>query len=183
MVNLQNHFRMFRQAQWAMGVLMVGLLSSFYLLGYRPQSASLLRLQAEIGRQQYELRESQAKTKILPAVAVDVRNLRQQLDASKKLPPQQELPQFLKDVAALGQACSLHPFTFKQGIATHGDLFSELPINLSFEGDYVDAFNFLRHAEAMQRLTRIRNMSIKTEDGQLGRVEVQLSMNIYFAPE
>jgi Tfp pilus assembly protein PilO len=183
MVNLQNHVRMFRQAQWGLGALMVALLGSFFLFGYRPQTAALRRLQTEIGQQQYELRESQAKTRILPAVAVDVINLRQQLDASKKLPAQQELPQFLKDVAALGQQCSLHPFSFKQGVPTHGDLFSELPINLSFEGDYVDAFNFLRRVECMQRLTRIRNMSIKTKDGQSGRIEVQLSMNIYFAPE
>ena len=38
-------------------------------------------------------------------------------------------------------------------------------------------------AEEMQRLTRIRNMSVKAKDGELGCVQVQVSMNIYFAPD
>jgi Tfp pilus assembly protein PilO len=183
MGNLQNHVRWFIRAQWVLGGLMVALLGVFFLLGYRPQIARLRQLQQQIAQSQYELRESQVKTKALPAIASEVKNLRQQLDASKQLPARQELPQFLKDVTALGQACSLHPFTFKQGIPARGELFCELPINLSFEGDFIDAFNFLRHTEEMQRLTRVRDMSIKAKDGQTGRVEVQVSMNIYFAPE
>jgi Tfp pilus assembly protein PilO len=183
MGNLQNHVRWFIRAQWALGLFMVALLVTFFAFGYRPQTARLGQLQLDISQRQYELRQSQDKTKILPAIASDVKSLRQQLDASKKLPPQQELPQFLKDVTALGQQCSLHPFTFKQGVPTHADLFCELPISLSFEGDFVDAFNFLRRTEEMQRLTRVRNMTIKAVDGTEGRVQVQISMNIYFAPD
>jgi Tfp pilus assembly protein PilO len=183
MGNLQNHVRWFIRAQWALGALMVALLVAFFAFGYRPQTARLRQLQLDISQRQYELRQSQDKTRILPAIAADVKSLRQQLDASKKLPPQQELPQFLKDVTALGQRCSLHPFTFKQGMPTHGDLFCELPVALTFEGDFIDAFNFLRSTEAMQRLTRVRSMTIKAMDGTAGRVQVQVSMNIYFAPD
>jgi len=183
MISLQSHVRWFIRAQWALGALMLALLGSFYVLGYRPQSARLRQMQSQISQRQYDLRENQAKTRVLPAVASDVKNLRQQLDESKTLPAQQEWPQFMKDVTALGQKCSLHSLTFKQGIPSRGDLFSELPTNLSFEGDYVDAFNFLRKTEEMQRLTRIRNMSIKAKEGEPGSVQVQISMNIYFAPD
>jgi Tfp pilus assembly protein PilO len=183
MANLQNHVRWFIRAQWTLGGIMVTLFGSFLLFDYRPYLTRLHQLQVDLSQCQYELQENQAKTKVLPAVAADVKHLRQQLDASKKLPPRQELPQFLKDVTALGQSCNLHPFTFKQGMPTRGDLFCEQPINLTFEGNFVDAFNFLRQTEQMQRLIRVRNMSIKSVDGQSGRVEVQLSMNIYFAPE
>ena len=181
--NLQNHVRWFVRAQWALGILMAAMLGSFFLFGYAPQIARLHQLQTQIAQSQFELRQNQMKTRELPAVAIDVKNLRQQLDASKQLPPLQELPQFLKDVAALGQQCSLHPFSFKQGIPSRGDLFCQLPIVLTFDGDYLDAFNFLRHTEQMQRLTRIRDMSIKTKDSQTGQVDVQVSMNIYFAPD
>ena len=183
MGNLQNHVRWFIRAQWALGALMVALLGAFFVLGYQPQTARLRQLQQQISQRQYELRQSQEKTRVLPAVAADVKSLRQQLDASKKLPAQQERPQFLKDITALAQQCSLHPFTFKEGMPLRGDLFCALPVNLGFEGDFLDVFNFLRHTEEMQRLTRIRNMSVKAVDGQLGRVEVQVSMNIYFAPD
>ena len=183
MSNLQNHVRWFIRAQWGLGAFMVALLVTFFAFGYRPQTARLRQLQLDISQRQFELRQSQDKTRVLPAIASDVKSLRQQLDASKKLPPQQELPQFLKDVTDLGQKCRLHPFTFKQGTPTRGELFCELPVALSFEGDFVDAFNFLRHTEEMQRLTRVRNMTIKAVDGPSGRVQAQLSMNIYFAPD
>jgi len=183
MKHLQEHVRWFIRAQWALGALMASLLGTFYIVGYLPQTQRLRELQSLIVERQTDLRENQAKTKVLPAIAIEVRNLRQQLNASKELPTQQELPQFLKDITRLGQEGALHSLTFKQGTPTREDLFTELPISLSFEGDYVDAFNFLRHTEQMQRLTRIRNMTIKAKDGQLGLVEVQLSMNIYFAPE
>jgi Tfp pilus assembly protein PilO len=183
MTHLQNHVRWFIRAQWTLGIFMAGLFGAFLIVAYRPYIARLHQLELNLSQCEYELRENQAKTKVLPAVAADVKHLKQQLDASKKLPPRQELPQFLKDVTALGQSCNLHPFTFKQGMPSRGDLFCEQPINLTFEGDFVDAFNFLRQTEQMQRLTRVRNMSIKTADAQTGRVEVQVSMNIYFAPE
>jgi Tfp pilus assembly protein PilO len=183
MGNLQNHVRWFIRAQWALGTLMVGLLGAFFVFGYRPQTARLQQLRLQISQSQYELRESQAKTKVLPAVAADVKSLRQQLDASKKLPPLQERPQFMKDVSDLGQKCGLPPITFKTGMLLRTDLFCALPVNLSFEGDFLDVSNFLRHTEEMQRLTRVHNMSIKAIDGQPGRVEVQVSMNSYFGPE
>jgi Tfp pilus assembly protein PilO len=183
MGNLQNHVRWFIRAQWTLGALMVAMLVIFFIMGYRPQIARQQQLQFQIAQCQEELRQSQAKTRVLPAVAADVKNLRQQLDASKKLPPQQERPQFMKEVTAMGEQCSLHNLTFKEGMPARNELFCELPVSLSFEGDFVNAFDFLRHAEQMQRLTRIRNMNIKTIDGQSGQVAVQLSMNIYFAPE
>ena len=180
--NLQNHVRWFIRAQWALGALMIALLGTFFFVGYQPQIARLRQLQLQILQSQEELRQSQAKTILLPAVAAEVKNLRQQLDASKKLPPQQERPQFMKEVTALGLSCNLHSLTFKEGMPARSDLFCELPISLSFEGNFLDAFNFLRHTEEMQRLTRIRDMSIKAIDGEGGHVAVQMSMNIYFAP-
>jgi Tfp pilus assembly protein PilO len=183
MGNLQNHVRWFIRVQWALGALMVVMLGVFFLVGYRPRIGRLQQLDREISQSQYELRESQAKTRILPAVAADVKHLRQQLDASKKLPPQQERPEFMKEVTALGQQCRLHNLTFKEGMPARSTLFCELPVSLSFEGDFLDASNFIWHTEQMTRLTRIHNMTIKTTDGSLGQVAVQISLNIYFAPD
>jgi Tfp pilus assembly protein PilO len=183
MSNLQNHVRWFIRIQWALGALMVVMLGVFLIVGYRPRIARLQQLDEQISQSQYELRESQAKTRILPAVAADVKHLRQQLDASKKLPPQQERPEFMKEVTRLGQLCSLRNLTFKEGMPVRSALFCELPVSLSFEGDFLDASNFIWHTEQMTRLSRIRNMTIKATDGALGEVAVQMSMNIYFAPD
>ena len=36
-------------------------------------------------------------------------------------------------------------------------------------------------AEEMQRITRVRNLTIRTKDSKLGQVEVQMAMNLYYA--
>ena len=46
---------------------------------------------------------------------------------------------------------------------------------------FLNACTFLRQTEEMQRLTRVRSISIRSKDGKLGQVEVQMAMNIYFA--
>ena len=89
------------------------------------------------------------------------------MDQSRQLPPHQQLPQFLQghDRSSGSNRASLHNFTIKPGAESRGDLFSELPISLSFDGDYLDVFSFLRGAEEMKRLTRIGTMSIKEKEG------------------
>jgi Tfp pilus assembly protein PilO len=63
------------------------------------------------------------------------------------------------------------------------ELFDEQPVSLTFEGDFVNVFSFLRQTEEMQRLTRVKELKLRSSDrtGKSGQVEVELSMNIYFS--
>ena len=56
-----------------------------------------------------------------------------------------------------------------------------LGASLKFEGKFPSVANFLRSAEEMQRLTRTRRLDLKCRDVKSGNVDVELSMNIYFA--
>jgi hypothetical protein len=49
----------------------------------------------------------------------------------------------------------------------------------------MSVFSFLRQTEQMQRLTRVKELKLKSSDraDKAGQVEVELSMNIYFAAE
>src|SRR5947209_20626079 len=107
MTPLQNHVRWCIRAQAALSIGMLALFFGFYFLGYRPQNARLVDLQTQIAQRQFALRDSESRTRVLPAVAAEVKTLREQLDQSKKLPPQQELPQFVKDVTGIGQDSAL----------------------------------------------------------------------------
>ncbi len=180
--SLQSQISWFTRAQWALAAAMMLLIGGFYFAGYRPQSARLNDLKGLIGRHEQELCSSQSQTSILPTVAADVERLKVKLEKFKSLPHQQELPQFIKDIAQLGQQANLRRFDMKPGMPAREGQFSQLPIQLTFEGDFVNVYSFLRHSEELQRLTRVRGMSIKSKD-KLGQVKVQLSMNIYFAAE
>ncbi len=183
MGTLQNQIRWCARAQWTMTVATLALAAAFYLLGYRPLTHRLHALHAQIDECERDLMESRLQTKILPDVAGEVEKLRARLERShKSIPPQQELPQFIRDVTQLSQQAALRPFSYKPGVPARGELVNELPITLNFAGDFVNVYTFLRNTEEMPRLARVRGISIRAKD-KTGQVNVQLSMNIYFAAE
>jgi len=111
-------------------------------------------------------------------VKLEVERLRAELRKYKTLPRQQELAQFIKDVAQLGSQSSLKRFFLNPGTPVRGEQFSEQPMQLTFEGDFVNVYSFLRHTEELERLTRLRGLSIRSRD-RMGTVKVQLAMSIY----
>jgi Tfp pilus assembly protein PilO len=183
MGSLQNQIQWYARAQWTLGVFMTALVLCFYFLAYRPILSRQVELNACIQERTRELDASRQQTRILPDVASEVERLRARLERSRKrIPAQLELPQFIKDVTQLSQQSRLAKFSFKPGAAARGGVVSELPIQLNFEGDFVNVFSFLRNSEEMPRLTRVRGVNIKSRD-KSGQVQVTLTMNIYFGAD
>ena len=52
---------------------------------------------------------------------------------------------------------------------------------MTFEGDFLNVFGFLRELEGMQRLTRVKTLSVRCKDPKTGQVDVSMAMNIYFS--
>ncbi len=185
MQTLQNQIRWCRRLQWGLAGFTLVLVTTFYLLGYRPRTTRLRELDARVRSQQRDLTSARLQTRILPDVATEVEQLKAKLERSKKsIPRQQELPQFIRDVTQLSQQATLKKFGYKPGIPSRGEVVCELPIQFAFEGDFLNVFAFLRNTEEMPRLTRVRGMTIKSRDrDRNGQVQVELSMNIYFSAE
>lgn len=182
MWTLQNQMKWACRAQWTLVWMIALLIGGFYFVGYRPFSGEVRELRRQITNEERELRAGQSQTSILPTVSSEVERLRARLEKYKAMPRQQELPQFIKDIAQLADQASLKKFDLKPGVPSRDERFNQLPVQLSFEGDFVNVYSFLRHTEELQRLTRVRGMSVKSKDRQ-GQVRVQLTMNIYFAAE
>ena len=123
----------------------------------------------------------ESRTKNLPALQSEVDRLATRLQpTSRTLPRQADLPAFIKGIGQVSQQSAVRKFDCQPGAVTKVDHLSEQKMMLTFEGDFLNVFKFLQQAEAMQRLTRVRTLSIKTKDPKLGQVEVRLAMNIYF---
>src|SRR5262249_26816133 len=99
----------------------------------------------------------------------------------KKPSDQQELSQVINDLTLAGTQSSLRQFNYKAGMPTRSELFCALPLVVTFEGDFLNVFNFLRSTEDMPRLTRVRNLSLKTKDSKTGKVQATLALNVYFS--
>src|SRR5690349_16795741 len=141
MWTLQVQTSWFARVQWTLAAAAVLLAGGFYALGYRPITARLHELRTQIDQHQHDLASGQTQTSILPNVTSQVNLLRLKLDKFKALPRQQELPQFIRDIAQLGQQATLRKFDLKPGVPSRDDRFNELPIQLTFEGDFVSVFS------------------------------------------
>ena len=183
MRTLQTQAEWCNRAQWVLGVSLVVLVGLFYGLVYRPDSQKLADLQTQIVSKRRDLLNNKTRVQILPDVITEVERMRTRLEKfDKKLPKQPDLGPFINDITELSHQASLRKVEVNPGVPQRGESYAEWPISLKFEGDFVSAFSFLRRAEEMQRLTRVKGLKVRSTDAaKSGTVQVELSMNIYFS--
>lgn len=182
MGKLKRQLRWIGHAQFVVAMVAVLCCAAAAYLAYRPQQAMLRDLTQKKTQVDAQLRAGLSHTSILPAVAADVERLRTELDRSKTLPHQKELPQFIGDIAQLAGQCQLSKFDLKPGTPAHDELFNLIPMTMNFEGDFMNVFSFVRKTEQLQQMTRVRNLEIEHKD-KSGQVKVQLTLLIYFDTE
>lgn len=180
MSKLRDRDMWYARVQWALAGGMALLMLGFYVLGYRPAVHRQDSLELQISQKQHELEVNQSEARDLPAVAREVELLRYRLERfGRKLPKQQELGGFVSSIEQLGQQAQLRGLDIFPEMQRRNALYTELPIQLRFEGDFMSVCTFLRQAEEMQRLTRVQQLSMRTKDSSAGQVEVRLLLTIY----
>jgi len=185
MRTLQTQADWCARAQWVLGVTMVVMAVGFYALAYRPNKEKLDTLDMQIASKRRDLNSNRTRVQILPDVLLAVNEMRNRLERfDKKLPKAPELHAFINSITEVSSQAGLrNKWTVEPGVPVRSDLYAEWPISLKFEGDFKNVFAFLRRAEELQRLTRVKAMKVRGIDGagKSGQVQVELSMNIYFA--
>jgi Tfp pilus assembly protein PilO len=165
-----------------MSIFIASLFLLFFVVGYRPANQRLLLLRQEIAARSKRLETNQSQAMKLPILANEVLKLEAKLQRNnKKLPKTAELGEFIRDLTQASQQCNLRKLVHQPGTVRRVELYGEIPITMNFEGDFNNVFNFLRQMEEMQRLTRVKTLTVKSKDPKLGHVDVNMAMNIYFS--
>jgi type IV pilus assembly protein PilO len=183
MKSLQLQTQWCNRAQWGLGVTLAVLAMGFYTFVFRPNNQRLDDLRTQIQSKQRDLNSNKTRVQILPDVMRAVTDMTVRLESfNKQMPKQPDLGPFINDITELSHQASLRKVFVEPGMPQRSELYAEWPIALKFEGDFLSAFTFLRRAEEMQRLTRVRTLKVQSTDGgKTGQVQVELSMNIYFS--
>jgi len=175
-----------QRAQIAMAVALLLYAVGAFLLWIHPANTALEAAYGRLASAQAELREDQNRVKHLPLVEQQIARLRQRVERfDKKLPHQQNLAQFINDLTRISQDAALNKLSWHlDSKPKHSDQITELPIQLSFEGDFQSGVvPFLQRTEDMQRLTRVRKLDLRATDAHDGHVKAEMTMNIYFGEE
>jgi Tfp pilus assembly protein PilO len=184
MRTLQTQAEWCSRVQWLLGIALAVMVVGFYAMVYRPNKQRLDDLTMETDTKRRDLTSNRTRIQILPDVLLAVNEMRNRLERfDKKLPKSPELHAFINSITEVSnQAGTRNKWTVEPGVPVRSELYAEWPISLKFEGDFVSVFSFLRRAEEMQRLTRVKGLKVHGIDaGKSGQVTVELSMNIYFA--
>jgi Tfp pilus assembly protein PilO len=184
MRTLQSQIGWCAKAQLILGASLLLVCAAYYPLVHRPAAQRSSDLQMQMDTKQRELRANQSRNQVRRVVERKVADLRSRLVRfDRKLPKQQELDQFLRELTRLSQQSALRGWESSYQVPKHRQLLIELPIELTFEGDFLNAFSFLRQMEQMERLTRVRSLSVRSAKGakgEPGQVAVELAMSIFF---
>ena len=187
MASLQTQILWMKRARTTLISITLIALVAFYFFPYRAATERLRALQAQTSSRQAELRDNLAKSSIKTEIAAKNERLKQELERIRKPSKESDFSQLVKDLTACAQQSGVRQFDYKIGMPTRSDLFMEQQFSLTCEGDALSVFNFLRSVEDMQRLTRVRSMSVKTvpeKNGSgAGRVQASVSLNVYFSTE
>ena len=171
----------YARVQWVFAGAMMATAMLFYFAVYRQQAQQLDGLNRQISAKRAELEADKNKTSKLPRVQSELDILQANLAGFKKLPMKIQYGEFIGEIDKA--ADRLHIDTVHDDISnkpTLQKLYYERPVILSFETSFANAYAFLKEIENMDRLTRLRDVEIKTTDPVRGTVSVKLSVNIYY---
>jgi Tfp pilus assembly protein PilO len=169
------------KVQYALAAALLLALGVSYFGIYRPQDQETRELNREIESKQLELISDRSQTDRLPRVAGELAELKTRLAGFKKLPPDPQYGNFIHDINRASSKSVLTDWSEVPGPVLRNELYSEQPIQLSFEGDFRSAFAFIRQVEDMERLTRVRDVTMASTDPRNGRVKVTVTVNIYYS--
>ena len=166
-----------RLALAMLGVMVVGVAAV-----YVPQRRSIESTRRELVRTEVELTANQDRASTLPQLVAAVTGLRRQVDQYKPLRDASDVERAMTEIAAINSATRLANYKYDMPADVQRPTCREHPVNINFQADFVDAMSFIQKLEAMDRLTRLRELSITRKDGAKGgEVVVDMSLSLFTA--
>jgi Tfp pilus assembly protein PilO len=131
---------------------------------------------------QRDVDQTQNKARTLPILVIEVQALEKRVQYyDRQFPRQPQIGEFIRDMTTISQQLSLKTWNYKPAAPKRSDGYFELPILMSFQGDFMNVATFLRQVEKLERLTRVKRLTLKNRDPRTGTVDVEMAMNIYFS--
>ena len=174
--------------QWATAGGTLLLCAAIALLSIRPTALRLAELERHNAQARAQLVADRQRAATLAPLQNQTSQLQQNVKAfDQRLGRTSDLPTFIADVAGIANKASVHNLSWRSDVQqSESNQMAQLPIQFSFQSEYSGVTQFLQRVAELPRLTRVQNISVKAlpgADGSAGWVDVQMTMNVYFAEE
>ena len=182
MRSLATQINWCRRLQWGLSVGIAVVVALYVVAGYFPAKKRLDALHGQIQSKTRDVEENQHKAQHLPLLLMEVQELERKVqDYDRQFPHQADFGDFIKEITQVSQQFTLRDWKYTPNAPRKGDSYFELPIQMNFQGEFMNVASFLREVEHLQRLTRIRRLAIKCKESKTGSVDVEIWVHIYFS--
>ncbi len=162
-------------------VLLVGLAYVAHTYMIKPANENLVKERAMVEQKLAKLGEFERAT-------ATAENLNEQLEQMEdainyfesKLPPTSEIHTVLENVTVIAQRRGLIPKTIRTLKRTENSGYIEQPLKMELHGDFNSYYSFLLDLEKLDRITKIRELSLKKMLKREGQIEATFVISIFF---
>lgn len=157
-------------------------------LAYISHARMIKPANIEMANQRAKLLEKQAKLEKLNSAPEAAEDLEEQLGRlskavtffESKLPPASQIDAVLQNVTVIARKNNLTSKAIRTLKTKQNNGYIELPLKMELVGDFTSYYSFLLELEQLDRITKIRELSLKKAEKEQGQVEVSFIVSIFF---
>lgn len=139
-------------------------------------------------KQRCETEAKSQKLANLQKALVGIKDLNKEVDKLQgavsffhnKLPKHHEIHHVLEQVTKIAEKHRLETRNFKTDKPISGPAYSEQPIEMEIFGNFNSYYQFVLDLERLPRITKVREMELKKDKDQEGKMSAKMKMSIYF---
>ena len=165
-------------------VLIVGMMYVAYKYIIKPANESLAIEKKKVEEKRTRLLELEKANAAASDIARQLEKVQQAIkDFENKLPNASDVHMVLEDVTIIAQKHGLVPKTIKTLKQKESSGYFEQPLKMELYGNFKEYYAFLLELEKLDRITRIRQLSINKSSVEEGCADVTFEVSVFFQGE
>ncbi len=176
------------------GVLSMGVLAGYYFFVYEDKQVEYASLEQKKVSTRNKLAKYKKAVSQMDVVVKQVATLEGTLvEKKRQLPLPEEIPDLLNKLSDVAGFLGLQILNFKMGEAKDNDFYKEIPVTITFSGEYYRTAGFFDMLQSLLRLVNISDLKMeikpakkikkdatgKTELQDVDRLQTSIKANTY----
>lgn len=162
-------------------VLTIGMTYGSYAYMIKPANLELAVQKDKLSQKMSKLRELETAPAVLEDIKAQLLRLEKSINIlESKLPYTNEIHKVLENVTVIAHDNGLTPKSIRTLKQKTNNGYIEQPIKMEVQGDFNSYYSFLLSLEKLDRITKVREMIIKSDPKQEGIMQASFVISIFF---